>query len=110
MLRLEKIVLLLILPLLWNILTVIYLYRKARKGILTPLRFTFVFVLGYSIVISTMLYFLIASSHGIYISNISFVLLVFSIHFFIGFPVVYFLTKHLIIKIISNWSSQINKN
>jgi hypothetical protein len=109
MLRLEKIVLLLILPLLWNILTVIYLGRKARKGILSPLRFAFVSTLGLSIVISTMLYFLIASSSGIDISNIGFVLLVFSIHFFIGFPVVYFLTKYLIIKIFPKWSSQINK-
>ncbi len=109
MLRLEKIVLLLIFPLLWNILTVVYLYRKARKGILTPFRFAFVFTLGFSIVISTMVYFLIASSSGIDISNIGFVLLVFSINFFIGFPVVYFLTKYLIIKIFPNWSSQINK-
>ena len=48
-----------------------------------------------------MVYFLIASSSGIDISNIGFVLLVFSINFFIGFPVVYFLTKYLIIKIFS---------
>jgi hypothetical protein len=109
MLRFEKIVLLLIIPLLWNILSVFYLYRKARKGILSPLRFAFGFALGLSIVISTMLFFLIVNTIGIDIRNIGLVLLVFLMHFFIGFPVVYFLTKYLIIKIFPNWSSQINK-
>jgi hypothetical protein len=103
------IALILILPLLWNILTVIYLVRKARKGILSPLRFSLVFTLGLGIVISAMLLVVTVSAYGIDIRNIGFVLLVFSIHFFIGFPVIYFLAKSLMGKFFPNWSTQIKK-
>jgi hypothetical protein len=103
------IALILILPILWNVLTVFYLFQRARKGILSPLRFSLVSNLGLSIVISTMLLLVIASVYEIDIRNIGFVILVFSIHFFIGFPVIYLLAKYLMEKFFPNWSAQIKK-
>lgn len=101
------ILLILIIPLLWNIVTVFYLVRKARKGLLSPLRFSLVCTLGLSIVISTMLFFVIAKSYGIDSKKVGFVLFVFSIHFVIGFPVVFVLAKYMMKKAFSKWSSKI---
>lgn len=99
----------LFLPLLWNVLTVFFLVRRARKGTLSPLIFSLVSTLGLGILISTMLYLVTASDHKIDRKQIEFVLLVFSIHFFIGFPVIYLLAKYLMEKFFPNWSNRIKK-
>lgn len=94
-----------ILALIWNILTVFYLARKARNGMLSPLRFSLVFILGFSITVSTILFIGVAAN-GIDLRKIGFVLLVFMLHCLVGFPVVYFLSRFLIGKYFSKWSSQ----
>ena len=70
------ILLAMILPLLWNILTVFYLARKARNGMLSPLRFSLAFVLGFSITVSTILFIVIAAANGIDLRKMGFVFFV----------------------------------
>jgi|WetSurMetagenome_2_1015567.scaffolds.fasta_scaffold758408_1 hypothetical protein len=99
--------LVLTLPLIWNILTVLYLLQRARKGILSPLRFSLMLTLGLSITVSTMLMIVLGVAYGISSRNVGFALLVFSIHIFFGFPVAYFTAKFLMRKYFSNWSSNL---
>jgi cytochrome c biogenesis protein CcdA len=97
----------LILPLLWNFLTVIYLTQNARKGRLSPLKFALAFSLGLSITISTILIVTITVTNGmIRIRDIGFVVLVFFLNFLIGFTMVYYLSKYLLEKYFVKWSSQ----
>jgi len=56
-----------------------------------------------------MLFLISASDNKIDNKLIGFVFLVFSIHFFIGFPVIYLLAKYLMEKFFPNWSAQIKK-
>jgi hypothetical protein len=44
---------------------------------------------------------------GITVRNVGFVLLVFSIHFFFGFPAAYFTIKFLMNKFSPEWSSNL---
>lgn len=99
----------LILPLFWNILTVFYLARKARNGTLSPIIFSFVFILGFSLTVSTILYIVMAAANGIGLRKMGFVSLVFLLNFFVGFPVVYFFSKLLMGKYFSKWSSRIKQ-
>jgi hypothetical protein len=94
-----------ILALLWNILTVFYLAQKARNGMLSPLRFSLVFILGFSFSVSTILFIGVAAN-GIELRKIGFVLFVFMLNFLVGFPVVHFLSRFLMGKHFSKWSSQ----
>ena len=98
----------LIIPFLWNIITMIYLAQQARKGRLSPLKFTIVFVLGFSITVSTVLITVIALANGVGLPETGFVALVFLMNLLIGFPVVYFLSKFVIEKYFPNWSSETN--
>lgn len=103
-----KILLALIIPLLWNVLTVIYLGYQARKGKLSPLKFTTVFILGFSATVSIILFVVITFANGIGLRETGFVVFVFLINFIIGFPVVYFLSKFFLKKFFIKWSSEIN--
>jgi hypothetical protein len=97
-----------ILALLWNILTVFYFVRKARKGMLSPLRFSLVLISGFSITMSTILFIGIAAN-GIDLRKLGFVLFVFLFNFMVGFPVVYLFSRFLMVKYFSKWSSQIRE-
>jgi hypothetical protein len=100
------ILLALIITIVWNIITVIILAQKARQGLLTPLRFSLAFVLGLSIIVSTILFIGIAIVDRIDVRETIFVLLVFVLHFLIGLPLVFFLSKLIIGKYFPKWTTQ----
>ncbi len=102
------ILLALILPLLWNILTVFYLARKARNGTLSALRFSLSFTLGFSITVSTILFIVITADNGIDLRKIEFVFFVFLVNILFGFPTIFFLSRVLMGKYFTKWSSQLN--
>lgn len=102
------ILLTLILPLLWNILTVTYLTHQARGGRLSPLKFTLAFILGFSITVSAILLIVITKANGVSLNGTGFVLFVFVLNFIIGFPTVYLLSRFLMKTKFAKWSSQIN--
>lgn len=103
------IILLVLIPLLWNVLTVIYLTLNARKKKLTPLKFTSVFVPGLSITITMVLFIAISTSKGIGALEFGFVMLVFLINLLVGFPLVYLLSRFLFKTFFVKWSPEANE-
>lgn len=99
--------LVLIVPLLWNFMTVFYFIKQARKGELSPIKFSTVFSLGFSITISVIIFVALSFTKGISRNTIGFTLFVFLFNFVIGLPVVYYLSRTLLTKQFSKWSSQI---
>lgn len=98
----------LILVLFWKSLTLIYLIRKAHAGMLTPLRFTVAFTLGFSITVSAILIIIFAVD-GITLNKFGFVIFMFALNFIIGFPVVFYLSRYVMRKYFSEWGSQLNE-
>jgi len=92
-----------------DVLTVIYLTWKAHNGRLTPLSFSLVLSLGFSFVVSSILLITMGAESGNDLRKTGFVILVFLVNFLVGFPVAYFLSKFLLRKSFSKWSSQINE-
>lgn len=93
----------LVIPLLWNVLTVSYGLFAARQGKLTPLRFALVFALGFSLTIALTLFIVIAYYQGINRPQIGFVFLVFAINLFVAFPASYLFSRSLIVKHFPDW-------
>lgn len=94
--------------LLWNTLTVFFLTQAARKGKLSPLKFTIALVLGFSVIVSLILFFVLTVVDRVSLQGIGFVLLIFFLNVLIGFPAVYFLSKFLLGRFFSKWTSKIN--
>ena len=103
------IVMAIILPLFWDILTILYLSNAARNGMLTPLRFSIVFMLGFGFTISVILFIVITISNGFNLKNIGFVIFVFFLNLLIGFPATYFFSKILFWKKFTKWSSKLDE-
>ena len=88
-----KILLLIIIPVVWNLLTVYYLHHQHQKGKETPLKFAVFFSIGYSLTISAILLIAIFVTQGITPGSLYLVLFVFLLNLLIGFPIAYFLFK-----------------
>jgi len=101
------IIILVLIPLLWNILTVSYLSFLARKGKLSPTRFSLVLILGFSVTVSAILFIVITRANGVNLQITGRVLIVFLVNFVIGFPIVYLVTKIWLNKVFIKWSSQL---
>ena len=95
-----------ILLVLWNIITVSFLTVQARKGILTPMKFSITFVLGFSFTISAILFIVISIAEGIGSRGIGFSLFIFIIIALVSFPIIYFVSKIFLSKIFPLWSSK----
>jgi hypothetical protein len=85
-----------VLPLTWNIATVLFLVRKDQKQQMTPVLFTSVFVFGFSFTLSMILFIAITVTRGIDIKGIGFVGIVFVLTIVVSYPVVYYLSSRLL--------------
>jgi hypothetical protein len=92
--------------LLWNTLTVFFLTRAARKGKLSPQKFTIALVLGFSFIVSFILFFVLTVVDRVSLPGIGFVLLILFINVLISFPAVYFSSKFLLGRFFAKWTSQ----
>lgn len=101
-----KILVALIFPLVWNIITVIYIVYLARQKRLSPIKFSLGFILGFSITVSAILLVAISYANGITLQGAAFILLIFLLNSVIGFPVVYYLSRYLFKKPKFKWLSQ----
>jgi hypothetical protein len=106
--ELELVLFILAFWLLGNSFRVAYLTRAARKGELSPMKFTSVAVLGYSSIISAILLFLLGRVDGVSLQELGFVSLVFALHILIGFPTGFLLSKFLMRKYFPKWSSHVD--
>ena len=82
---------------------------KARNGMLSPLRFSLAFILGFSITVSIILCIVLTAANGIDLRKIEFVIFVFVVNILIGFPIVNIFSRYFMGKFFSKWSSQLKK-
>jgi hypothetical protein len=102
---LDILLLTIMLPLLWNLITAIYLTIQARQGRLSPFKLALTFSLGFSFMVSATIFLLISTTEGITSRGIGFLVIVFFFLFLIGFPTTYFSSRILLRKIFPRWSS-----
>ena len=88
-----KILLLIIIPVCWILITIYYLHHQHQKGKDTPLKFAVSYSIGYSLTISAILLIAIFVTQGIAPGSFCFILFVFLLNLGIGFPIAYFIFK-----------------
>jgi hypothetical protein len=92
------IVLGILLPLIWNVSIVSYLIYGIRKRTLTALKFSVVFVLSLGLTISMILLVAATAKDGFSLTLLGIVLLVLGIHAVVVLPIVYYLSKTILMK------------
>ena len=71
------------------------------------MKFALVTILGFSLIVSSILFAVIISAKGMSLYNIGFVLFVFLFTLIIGFPAVYLFSRFVMKKYFTKWSAQI---
>ena len=81
--------------------------HKARNGMLSPLRFSLAFILGFSLTVSSIIFTVLASTSGIDLRKLEFVIFVFVVNILIGLPIVCIFSRYLMGKFFPQWPSQL---
>ena len=96
-------------PVFWNVITVIYFVREIRRGTLSALKFSIIFVFSLGITIALILFIAVTVSDGFDPIAIGIILIVFLIHAVVVFPTVYFISRLVmpgLLKKLSQWQSR----
>ena len=103
------IVLGILLPLVWNVSVVSYLIYEIRKRKLTALKFSVVFVLSLGLTVSIILLVAAIAKDGFSLTLFGMILLVLGIHAVVALPIVYYLSKTILMEKLLELNSKLDR-